>query len=84
MFKLVDSGAVCVDCVMMIANGDNSGIEDFPAWEKRVEHVNPTEDGRYEYILDDSEDSLFFGTLPCDFCGDHLHGDRHGVGIFEL
>ncbi len=84
MFKFVDSGAVCVDCVMMIANGDNSGIEDFQAWEKRVEDRNPTEDGRYEYILDSGDDAVFFGTLPCDFCGDRLHGDRHAVGVFQV
>lgn len=47
---LSHEGFVCSDCLMMIANSDSSGIEDFDAWQKRVKEKNATEDGKYHVI----------------------------------
>lgn len=74
-------GSVCIDCLMVIANGDTSGIDDVDAWEKAVEGLNATEDGRYNIVPVGEE--TFFGKGRCDFCGSRLAGDRHDVKFID-
>lgn len=79
-----DYDAVCTDCLMMIANGDSSGIEDFDEWQSRVAEKNPTNGGVYYWspVMSDTDDDLsYFGKAPCSYCGNHLAGDRHPVYI---
>lgn len=80
-------GAVCVDCLMVIANGDTSGISDLPGWESRVTAKNATDNGRYVVVpagySDDDDDPTYFGKSPCDYCGDTLAGDRHPVAFID-
>lgn len=71
---------VCTDCLMAIANDDYSGLDyhyspieakqrrrEIRAGMKRLGWLSP--DDRHEEFSSDS----------CDCCGNHLHGERHGV-----
>jgi hypothetical protein len=75
------AGAVCVDCVMVIANGDASGIADYDGWSLRVALTDATENGRYDVVV--VGDESYFGTSSCDFCRDELHGDRVDVVFID-
>lgn len=82
MAKVVFEGHACVDCVMAIANGDTSGIEDLEAWEKRVDSVALWKLGNV--VVNCPEDCEGeFRTDDCDYCGDHLHGDRHPIAVLN-
>jgi hypothetical protein len=75
-------GLVCIDCAMVIANGDTSGIEDLPAWEARVTKQNPTENGRYDIVMSCSENcDGEFSTARCNYCGTTDDGERHPVAF---
>lgn len=78
-------GTVCVDCLMVIANGDDSGISDLDAWTARVDATNPTADGRYYFVpaCDEDCDSGHFSGSRCDYCGTTLAGDRHDVAMLD-
>lgn len=73
---------VCIDCLMMIANGDSSGIDDFPAWESRVDSYDATEGGRWA-VVPDSDGEQFFSWASCDYCGTCLGGDRFPVTFID-
>lgn len=70
-------GSVCVDCLMAIANGDTSGIEDLGAWSAAVDATNATENGRYDVLP--VGDETYFSSSRCDYCSGTLAGDRHDV-----
>lgn len=77
-------GAVCVDCTMVIANGDTSGIVDLAAWEAGVAARNACDGGRLRVVLACDEDCEgWFSWSSCDFCGSQLGGDRHPVNFIE-
>ena len=66
--------AACSDCLMAIANGDFSGMDD--ETEARVRAGM----ARHGWLIaGDSERSAEFSTIPCDVCGDRFHGSRHQV-----
>lgn len=67
----------CTDCVMAIANGDTSGIEDLAAWAARVEATDLTSGGKYTAVV--YSDHEYFSHYGCDYCGDTLGGDRHDI-----
>jgi hypothetical protein len=74
------TGLVCVDCAMVIANGDYSGIEDREAWENRVAHTGATENGKYDIVMACPENcDGEFSSARCDFCGTAQDGERHPV-----
>ena len=75
-------GDVCVDCLMVIANGDTSGIDDVASWELRVDAKNPTDDGAYMVVP--VGDETWFGRGACDYCGSTLAGDRHDVVFVDM
>lgn len=78
-------GHACVDCIMLIANGDTSG-------NSRCE----TEEGEAAYLADvaryseggewvnncDETCEGGFSWSPCDVCRSPLGGDRHPVAWF--
>lgn len=70
-------GSVCVDCLMVIANGDTSGISDVDKWSAAVESTNATENGRYRVVV--TGDESYFSSSRCDYCSDPLAGDRIDV-----
>ncbi len=79
-------GLVCVDCVMAIANGDTSGVEDFEVWESGVESLDACESGRYTVVIgatDEDSDDAGFSWSPCDYCGSRLGGDRFHATFIE-
>lgn len=60
---------ICVDCAMVAANGDWSGIDD-PA---RIAEV---EAGIQSYSVIAVGDVFGFSWSPCHACGTRLGGDR--------
>jgi hypothetical protein len=76
--KMSHQGFVCTDCLMVIANGDTSGIDDVTAWESRVLEKNATEDGRYQ-VVPGTDTCGHFSRMGCDYCGSRLAGDVHLV-----
>jgi hypothetical protein len=76
-------GFVCTDCLMVIANGDTSGIEDVTAWERDVLETNATEDGSY-IVVPAYDDDPRFSTMGCDYCGSKLAGDANLVTFVKV
>jgi hypothetical protein len=68
-------GWVCVDCTMMIANGDPSGIPD--------EYLADVMAGLDKLSADAfiTDHRIEFGTMACDCCGSRLAGGRVGLGF---
>jgi len=68
---------VCADCMMVISNGDETGIEDdrIAAVRKGVEYL-----GGYAYVVGDEG----FTHYPCDCCHTKLAGDRFGVNYHAV
>jgi hypothetical protein len=78
-------GSVCVDCVMVIANGDTSGISDVGAWEAGVAALDACEGGRFTVVLAcDDQCEGWFSHSRCDYCGSTLGGERHPVNFIEI
>jgi hypothetical protein len=64
---------VCSDCLMVLANGDYTGIEG----EARMREVEAgVEDFPTDVYYNDDDDE--FSRRPCDCCGTPLAGRRHG------
>lgn len=80
--------AICTDCLMIVANGDDSGIEDpeahREAMDEGMEGIVRVVPGDWacdacqypEYGCDG-----FFSWSPCDLCRVPLAGDRHHAMI---
>ena len=71
-----DTLAVCVDCLMMIANGDDSGVADdeHADWSARFDRffsVNPT-----VVVTPDPDDDGYFTWNHCELCQRPTGGDR--------
>jgi hypothetical protein len=79
--QVIDGGSVCIDCAMVIANGDTSGISDLELWEAMIGEHDPTENGKWTYVIDSGE--AHFSCRRCDYCGSNLAGDRLNVTIIE-
>lgn len=69
-------GKACPDCVMAIANGDDSGAGPEWSWEKLDQHTQGIP-GEGPLIVGDDEP--WFGRGPCDTCGSPYDGDFHRV-----
>jgi hypothetical protein len=69
--EVIDSGYVCMDCVMMIANGEVDP-ETSPAREAEVAEATAG------WVLggSDENEEAHFSWSPCDCCGCRLGGDR--------
>jgi hypothetical protein len=93
--EVVSGGWACTDCIMIIANGDGSGIEDLAGHESRMagqaakvpagwDLVPGGEhaDSCTEAVRDAAGcdcESDSFSMSPCDTCGSNLGGARHAV-----
>lgn len=66
--------SVCVDCIMILANGEGSSVT--------VDAMTATwgDDGRH--LVPGGED-LGYSTSPCDGCGSGLHGDRFTAALLK-
>lgn len=76
---LDDEFMVCVDCLMVIANGDYSGLAIDPSTEdQRTKEINDGLDSVEGYVAcGDSDKDYDFSSRPCGCCGSHLAGSRH-------
>jgi len=76
---LDDEFMVCVDCLMVIANGDYSGLAIDPSTEdQRTKEINDGLDSVEGYVAcGDSDKDHDFSSRSCDCCGSHLAGSRH-------
>lgn len=72
-------GAVCVDCVMMHANGENTAGDD---WDRDA--FAASGDWALNGPTDDDADDTgeFFSWSACDACGSTSGGDRFPVTFF--
>lgn len=70
------TGLACIDCVMLIANGEaplfETEAEEY-AWVKNFEARNT---GIHWAVGDNYDD---FSSASCTTCGSHLGGSRHDV-----
>ena len=80
MVEVIFEGEACVDCVVFIANADTSGVQDFETWWKGVQSIGLDRLGSVVVACEDDCEG-WFGTSGCDYCGDHLHGDRHPIVV---
>lgn len=81
MAELVADGVmVCTDCIMVIANGDYSGLDFYDDADDRAAEVDAGLDKLSEsgaVTAGDSEHDREFSSRPCDCCGTLLAGHRH-------
>lgn len=70
-------GSICVDCLMHVANSDQSGIANVDKWAAAVDATDATESGRYRVVV--TGDETYFSSSRCDFCSDPLAGARIDV-----
>lgn len=81
-----DSVYVCADCIMVIANGDYSGLDVDDNADDRAAEIDAgldklTESGHV--AAGDGEQDREFSSRPCDCCGTHLAGSRHHCVILN-
>ena len=70
---------VCVDCTMMLANGECEGL-DTDSWYHAVKAAGMT---RFDVALNIGEDTEpSFSWSACDYCGSRLGGDRYPAVVF--
>jgi hypothetical protein len=81
MRVVADDLWLCIDCTMVAANGDDSGIED----PDRAEEVHKAVAEMGPHLVLDSgeggEGSQEFSWAACDCCGDHDGGTRERFAI---
>lgn len=62
----------CMDCVMILANDDSSGILDPEQhWDRMAAYQVPG-----HYAVPNYDGEQFFSRIPCGVCGETLAGDR--------
>jgi secreted PhoX family phosphatase len=88
MVSVEYEGKACVDCLMVIANGDLSGMTDKQRveWETAVENNDPTFGGRLQVVVtgnpdDEDGSSYFLNHGRCDYCGRTQGGDFHPIAF---
>lgn len=72
---------VCSDCLMVIANGDYTGLDNYVDGDDRAEEIDAgleraTENGEH-IVAGDSENDSDFSAMQCDCCRTRLAGSRH-------
>lgn len=71
-------GSACTDCVMIIANDDDSGMDDYTAKIIRAALAAYNRDGMSVNVDTIDNDPHFSGS-QCDVCQTRLAGDRFPV-----
>ena len=77
-----ETGEVCVDCLMIIANDDDSGMSAEQAEASRAGIADWRAEG-YTVVANDFEDPSF-GSFPCEVCGSRDGGDRFPVTFMKI
>jgi hypothetical protein len=77
---VIYEGWACVDCVMLIANGDDSGIDNPMRKHQEIASVGLDNLGHVVLACDGDCEGQF-RTDSCDYCGTTLHGDRHPIAV---
>lgn len=67
--------SACVDCVMIIANDDDSGMDDYTAKIIRAALAAYNHDGM-SVNVDTIDNEPHFSGSQCDVCQTRLAGDR--------
>ena len=73
----------CVDCLHAIVNNDYTGLDYYLEEPQSTERMNHIKDcisklpGNPVYTGNDDE----FSRLPCECCGEKLHGERYEFNI---
>jgi len=90
MAKLVDEIMVCSDCLMVIANGDYTGLDlentpdDPDAGSRRAREIDEGIESFKGYLCaGDSDKDHEFSWSRCECCGSKLGGSRHHVVILD-
>lgn len=78
--NVVYEGHACIDCVMLIANGDDSGIEEPMVKYQEIAHVGLGKLGHVVMACDEDCEG-YFSSSACDNCGTTLAGDRHPIVV---
>jgi hypothetical protein len=73
---------LCQDCGLIVANDDDSGIED-AAQHREDMRLHGIRTGFPEIVLGNSDADLEFSRIPCDGCGTTLAGYRFAAVEFE-
>jgi hypothetical protein len=69
-------GTACIDCVMLIANGEAPALATETEESAWLADWNSRNDGILWVLNDDYSD---FSSTPCTCCGSTLGGSRHDV-----
>ena len=81
MADVIMEGECCADCLIVMANGDYSGMS-----ETKAAMVNRGLDALEGYAApscgEDCE-GAHFSWAPCDCCGEYLGGDRHAFIVLS-
>ena len=77
-----DKFAVCVDCLMYLANGEIGDDPDNKLEDIETEYKKLKDDNYDVFLADDDEGS--FSTYPCHLCGSHLGGQRFDTNLVDL
>jgi hypothetical protein len=80
MAEVVYEGQACVDCVMLIANDDDSGINDPMRKYAEIAAVGLGKLGDVVMACDEDCEGEF-SAAGCDYCGSTLAGDRHPIAV---
>lgn len=77
---------VCVDCIMVIANGEATADTNTDEHVANMDAMWPAQDGwRLGYGNSDPDASdLGFSWGSCDGCGSNLGGDRFAAHAFKV
>ena len=77
MTVIDDDVRCCIDCLMIVANDDASGMDD--ATEKQCRDGIASIQG--DLVCNDNDDDIEFSWSACDICGSGLGGSRHHLAI---
>jgi hypothetical protein len=66
----------CIDCLMIVANDDASGMDTATETHVRYGIQNWATEG---YWLAPGDDTDHFSRQPCEVCNTYLAGERHEI-----
>lgn len=67
-----DSGMICRECVLMIANGETEH-------DMHADELAAIVEGTAGWTLQETENDGDHSVYPCATCDERLHGDRYGA-----
>jgi hypothetical protein len=79
---MIDNLSVCVDCAMILANGE-LGQGDEAAEREHGARMAEQWPDPWVLVLDINDDDAHFSWQDCDGCGSRLGGDRLDASAYE-